>query len=160
MAGSEAGEDSGEQVEGPPLGSARGDPKLGPGGDPELVEGPHVLIVDDEPPARALLRAAVEALPFPCRISEAGNSEAALEISRSSRPDVVLLDIVLPDSKGSGVMVCKELCQDLRTRVVIVTAQPGGRMIDMCLNAGAVAHIQKPFSVPDLRAKLEGWLAE
>ena len=137
MRGPEAGQDSGEQI-----------------------EGPHVLIVDDEPPARALMRAAVEALPFPCRISEAETSEAAIEIARTSRPDVVLLDIVLPESKGSGVMVCKELCQDLRTVVVIVTGQPPGPMIDLCLRAGAAEYVAKPFSVSDLRVKLEGWLGE
>ncbi len=121
---------------------------------------PHVLIVDDEPSARALMRAAVEALPFSCRISEAADSDTALRISASARPDVVLLDIVLPDSKGSGVVVCKELCQDLRTRVVIVSGQPPGPMIDMCLKAGAAEYVKKPFSVSDLQEKLRHYLQD
>ncbi len=121
---------------------------------------PHVLIVDDEPSARALMRAAVEALPLSCRISEAEDSETALRIAESTRPDVVLLDIVLPESKGSGVVVCKELCKDLRTRVVIVSGQPPGPMIDVCLKAGAVEHVQKPFSVSDLQQRLTHYLQE
>jgi len=119
------------------------------------VREAYILIVDDDPSARALMRAAVEGLSFPCRVSEADGSEGALRIARQARPDLVLLDLVFPDSDASGAMVCKELCADLRTKVVIVSGQPPGPMIDLCLKAGAAEYVSKPFSIPDLRARVE-----
>ena len=120
---------------------------------------PNVLIVDDEAATRALLRATVEGLSVPCRVFEAADGEMALEIARRTRPDLVLLDIVLPGSGASGVWVCQELSKDRRTRVVIVSGRAGESVIRACLYAGAIEHVPKPFSVPELRAKLEQWLA-
>ena len=122
-------------------------------------EQKHVLIVDDEPATRALLKATVEGLSVPCRISEVADGDMAIEIARESRPDLVLLDIVLPGSSASGVLVCRQLCRDQRTKVVIVSGRAGTSIIDACMNAGAVEHVSKPFSVPGMRAKLEQWLS-
>ncbi len=122
---------------------------------PQQTREVYVLIVDDDPSARALMRAAVEGLSFPCRVSEADDSDEALRIARQARPDLVLLDLVLPESSNSGAIVCKELSADLRTKVVIVSGQPPGPMIDLCFKAGAAEYINKPFSIPDLRAKVE-----
>lgn len=119
-----------------------------------------VLIVDDEAPARALLRTAVRGLDIPCRILEATDGDTAVEIAHQTRPDLVLLDIVLPGSDMSGVLVCQDLCRDSRTKVVIVSGQAGGSILNACLSAGAVEHVKKPFSVAELRDKLERWLAD
>jgi CheY-like chemotaxis protein len=100
----------------------------------------------------------VEGLGIPCRIFEAVDGDAALEIARRTRPDLVLLDIVMPGSGTTGVWVCQELCKDRRTKVVIISGKAGEAVIRACLYAGAIEHIAKPFSVPELRAKLEGWL--
>jgi|GEM_PF-6670681 len=82
---------------------------------------PIVLIMDDEAAIRKLLRATVESLPFPCEVMEAPDGKTALEIARLHRPTLALLDILLPGSSTSGVIVCSELCKDARTKVVIVT---------------------------------------
>jgi len=119
-----------------------------------------VLIVDDEAGMRTLLRAVVEGTSVPCRIVEAADGDSAVEIARRDRPDVVLLDIVLPGSSASGVLVCQKLCKDSRTKVVIVSGQAGKSIIDACLNAGAIEHVQKPFSVPEMRARMERWLSQ
>lgn len=119
----------------------------------------HVLVVDDEAATRALIKATVEGSSVRCRISEAADGDTALKIARESRPDLVLLDIVLPGSSASGVLVCEELCKDPRTKVIIVSGQAGAGIIDACLSAGALQHVSKPFSVPDMRAKLEQWLS-
>ena len=119
-----------------------------------------VLIVDDEAGMRTLLRAVVEGASVPCRIVEAVDGDSAVEIARRDRPDVVLLDIVLPGSSASGVLVCQELCKDSRTKVVIVSGQAGRSIIDACLNAGAIEHVQKPFSVSEMRARMERWLSQ
>jgi CheY-like chemotaxis protein len=118
----------------------------------------RVLIVEDEAAARILLRTTVKGLSVPCRIAEAADGEAALEIARSSRPDLVLLDIVLPGSSVSGVMVCQELCKDLETRVVVITGRASEAITRTCLAMGAVECVRKPFSIGEMRETVERWL--
>ena len=118
-----------------------------------------VLIVDDEAGTRRLLRSTVEGQSVPCRIFEAVEGDAALRIARREHPDLVLLDIVLPGSSVSGVLVCQELCKDLNCKVVIVSGKAGESIVKVCVYTGAVAHIRKPFSVDEMRGRIEGWLA-
>ena len=117
-----------------------------------------ILIVDDEATIRELLKATIKGISVPHRVLEAATSQAALELARAHRPDLVLLDIVLPESDTSGVLICQELCKDTRTKVVIVSGQGAEMIIQACLSAGAIDRIRKPFSVPELREKLEAWL--
>jgi CheY-like chemotaxis protein len=118
----------------------------------------HVLIVDDEASARTLLRTTVNSLPVPCRVAEAADGETALQLARESRPDLVLLDIVLPGSSVSGVMVCQELCKDLETRVVLITGRASDAITRTCMALGAVECVRKPFSVEEMRDTLVRWL--
>jgi CheY-like chemotaxis protein len=106
------------------------------------------------------MRAAVEATHFPCRIDEASDGDAALLLAQKSRPDLVLLDIVLPDSSASGVLVCNQLCKDSRTKVVIISGQASKTIVQTCLNAGAIAFIPKPISIESLQEKVQEWLSE
>lgn len=119
-----------------------------------------VLIVDDDRATRLLLKAAVEGLSIPCRIHEAASGDEAIAAGRRSRPDLALVDIVLPGSGASGVMVCTELCRDSRTKVVIVSGQASDSIVHAALAAGAVEYIRKPFSVENLQSKLTVWLAD
>lgn len=118
-----------------------------------------VLIVDDEAATRTLLRKTVEGLSTPCRVLEAGDGDSALEMGRQQRPDLVLLDIVLPGSSASGVLVCQELCKDSRVKVVIVSGKASGPVANACLQMGAIELIKKPFVVDAVREKIERWLA-
>jgi len=119
-----------------------------------------ILIVDDEPAVRALLREIAEGLSVTCQVYEAADGQAALQIARSRHPDVVLLDIVLPGSSTSGVLVCQELCKDNRTKVVIVSGNANKTILKTCLSMGAADCVPKPFLPGDLRAKLMTWLAD
>ena len=119
---------------------------------------PTVLIVDDQAEIRKALRMILEALSQACRVLEATDGDSALRLARAERPDLVLLDIVLPGSGVSGVLVCQELCKDPRTKVVIVSAEASDAIVQACLSQGAVEYVRKPFSVPDLQAKLDAWL--
>lgn len=119
-----------------------------------------VLIVDDEAGTRALLRTTVEGTGVACRVLEAVDGDAAIEIARRTRPDLVLLDIVLPGSSSSGVIVCQQLCKEPGAKVVIVSGQAGEAVVRACMSVGALEHVKKPFSVPALREKIEGWLAD
>jgi CheY-like chemotaxis protein len=117
-----------------------------------------VLIVDDDPVARALLRAVFEGLSVPCRVYEAADSQSALRIAQTAAPRLVLLDIVLPGSLASGVAICQQLCKDFRTKVVIITGSPSRTIVDACLSAGALECIKKPFDTVEMRDKAEQWL--
>jgi two-component system OmpR family response regulator len=118
-----------------------------------------VLIVDDQQATRALLRAAFECLPVTHHVREAADGEAALRLAREERPDLVLLDVVLPGSSTSGVLVCNQLCRD-GTKVVIVSGQASQAVIQACLSSGAVDYVPKPFSVEALREKVQKWLPD
>ena len=119
-----------------------------------------ILIVDDEPAIRTLLREIAEGLSVTCRVYEAADGQSALEIARSRHPDVVLLDIVLPGSSASGVLVCQELCRDSRTKVVIVSGHASKTILRTCLSMGAADCVSKPFLPGELRSKLMAWLAD
>lgn len=120
---------------------------------------PTVLIVDDDAAIRTLLRTILEGMSVPCRVHEAENSEMALQIARATHIDLVLLDIVLPGSGASGVLVCQELCKDSRTRVVIVTGSTSEPILDACLSAGAVECVRKPFALDEVRNRAKEWLS-
>lgn len=119
-----------------------------------------VLVVDDDEATRRLIRAVIEGLPVPCRVVEVPDGDSALAFARQTRPDLALIDIVLPGSSTSGVLVCAELCKDHRTKVVVVSGQASESVVEAALSAGAVAYVRKPFAVDDLQSKLVGWLTE
>jgi CheY-like chemotaxis protein len=119
-----------------------------------------ILIVDDEPTVRTLLRKIAEGLSVACRIHEAADGQSALQIARLTRLDLVLLDIVLPGSSTSGVLLCQELCKNTRTKVVIVSGNAGTSVLNTCLSMGAADCVRKPFSPEQLRGKLMAWLAD
>ena len=119
---------------------------------------PTVLIVDDEPAARTLLRTIVEQLDAPIHIEEAADGDAVMEIVRRGRPDLVLLDITLPDSRASGVILCQVLASDPRTQVVIVTGNTNESILQTCVTMGALECVRKPFNVDQMRANIARWL--
>ena len=127
------------------------------GGQAPAAE-PTILIVDDDAAVRSLLKAAVQASAAHCRVYEAADSDTALRFARSTQIDLVLLDIVLPNSALSGVMVCQELCRDQRTKVVIVSGSSSKTIMDACLSAGALECVKKPFTLDDMRPRVQGWL--
>jgi CheY-like chemotaxis protein len=77
-------------------------------------EGPRVLVVDDEEAGRAAVRRALGGMPV--RLMEAGTATAALKLARTERPDVVVLDLGLPDFGGEEVL--EALRSDPATREV------------------------------------------
>ncbi len=112
---------------------------------------PTVLVVDDEPAIRALIRAALAQHT----VLEATDGKAALEMARARRPDVVLLDVALPGL--SGLDVCRRLKADPVTAgaaVLLLTGlpQPADRM---AREGGADGCIAKPFSPNGIVQEIE-----
>jgi DNA-binding response OmpR family regulator len=115
-----------------------------------------ILIVDDEPSVRAMVHASIRVKAERYRALEVGNATDALVQAREQQPDLVLLDVALPDH--DGFWVCRELKSDARTsnmQVIMLTAMglPSDR--DRAIAAGADGYIVKPFSPRALLEELD-----
>ncbi len=112
-----------------------------------------VLIVDDHWIVRKGLKSILESDPRFEIVGEAGNGKEALTQIRENRPDVVLLDIRLPDV--SGVEVCQAVKDEgLGASIVILTAFLDWRLIQNCIQAGAKGYLLKDTNQLNLKEKL------
>jgi DNA-binding response OmpR family regulator len=116
--------------------------------------GKRILIVDDEPNIVTSLEYLMKAEGF--EVEVAADGETGLTAARERRPDLVLLDIMLP--KMNGFDVCEKLRTDPACRgmkIVMLTAK--GRQTDNArgLAAGADLYVTKPFSTRDLVAQVK-----
>ncbi|MAB88305.1 MAG: DNA-binding response regulator [Planctomycetes bacterium] len=116
-----------------------------------MTEQVRVLLVDDESIAREGLRELVESEPGFMVCGEAGNGRQALETIQEERPDVVLLDIQMPELDGFGVLA--ELPADDRPVVVFVTAYE--QYAVAAFEASATDYLLKPFDRDRLRQALQ-----
>jgi CheY-like chemotaxis protein len=115
-----------------------------------------VLICDDEPSLRELIRISLDG---PYRFAEANNGEECLELVRRERPDVVILDMMMP--RRNGLEVLAELRSEgvlADTAVIVLTAQPAAR--EAALREGADRVMVKPFEPEQISAAVEEVLAE
>lgn len=117
-----------------------------------------ILVVDDEPANIDLL---VECLKDAYNVKAATRGERALRIARSGEPpDMILLDIMMPDM--DGFEVCRQLKADLSTRhipIIFITAKIGLDDEIRGLELGAVDYITKPISPPIVQARVHTQLA-
>lgn len=118
------------------------------------MAGEKILIVDDEQDIRQLVTMYLEAER--CQVSVAENGQQALKLVRSEKPDLIILDIFLPDFDGI------ELCQELRhfTNVPIIFLSCKSDEVDKIvgLRVGADDYITKPFSPGELMARVKAQL--
>jgi CheY-like chemotaxis protein len=105
---------------------------------------PRVLVIDDEEPIRLLCRVNLRLAGM--EVLEAPNGAAGIEVARRERPDVILLDVMMPEVDGWEVVAA--LADDPRTReipIVFLTARTDRVDQRRGLEAGAVAYVTKPF---------------
>jgi DNA-binding NtrC family response regulator len=107
----------------------------------------RVLIVDDEPGIRESLRLTLRD-DYDLLLAETG--EEALRVAQSSRPDVVLLDIVMPGMDGLAALE-RLKAFDPCLPVIMVTATRTIKTAVTAIKLGAYDYIQKPFEIEDLR---------
>lgn len=113
-----------------------------------------LMIVDDEDGVRALVRMTLDGGAY--QIIEASDGTEALVLARDHRPDLVLLDIMLPDL--SGLEVCRQLKSDPDLgpmTVVMLTARAQTADLSDAEQAGADGYFTKPFSPLALTRKVE-----
>jgi two-component system, OmpR family, alkaline phosphatase synthesis response regulator PhoP len=116
-----------------------------------------VLVIDDEAPIRLLCRVNLEAEGMD--VSEASDGPTGLERARKERPDVILLDVMMPGL--DGWQVAEELLEDERTSgipIVFLTARAEFRDRARGLDIGGVDYITKPFNPLELAPLVEGLL--
>jgi two-component system KDP operon response regulator KdpE len=111
---------------------------------------PIALIIDDEVQIRRLLRVALEAENYQVREAETGQDGLAEVASR--RPDIILLDLGLPDM--DGLVVLKRLREWSETPVLVLTVRDDEQEKVAALDAGAEDYVTKPFSTAELLARL------
>ncbi len=112
--------------------------------------GPRVLIVDDDQAIRRLLRVTLRAHGY--SVFEAGGARAALAAAEAVRPDVVILDLGLPD--GDGVEVTRHLRHRDQMPILILSVKDQEDDKIAALEAGADDYLTKPFGVGELHARL------
>jgi two-component system KDP operon response regulator KdpE len=115
-----------------------------------MTSGPLVLVVEDELPVRRFLRAALEAHGY--RFIEASTLASALVAAVTHNPEVVLLDLILPD--GDGLELTRRLREWSRVPILVVSAR--GQEADKvaALDAGADDYLTKPFGTQELLARI------
>jgi DNA-binding response OmpR family regulator len=113
-----------------------------------------LLLVDDEARIRRVLRLALEDEGY--QVAEAANGYDALAALRREPPDVVLLDLMLPDRDGFAV--CREIRRTSDVPVIMVTARTDSHDVVAGLEAGADDYVTKPLVAKELSARIRALL--
>ena len=114
----------------------------------------QVLLVDDEPQVIWMLQFSLQAEGY--RTLSARNGLAALQVLREHRPELMLLDIMMPVMDGWSVLeALRELEDHERPRVVVVSARASSRDRQKAKELGADAFVAKPFNVDELLSVLK-----
>ncbi len=112
--------------------------------------GIGVLVVDDEPQIRRALRVALRANAYD--VYEAATGEEALNIAALHAPDLVVLDLMLPDMDGAEV--CRRLREWTKVPIIILSVQDDIDVKVRALDQGADDYLTKPFNVQELLARM------
>lgn len=115
-----------------------------------------ILIVDDQPEVRELVDVTLRIGDY--TIWQAASGDQALAIAHAEHPDLILLDVMMPNSSIDGFEVCRQLKSDPMTQdinIVLLTARGQEADIEMGRKVGADDYFTKPFSPLQLMNKVE-----
>jgi two-component system KDP operon response regulator KdpE len=110
-----------------------------------------ILVIEDEPQLRRVLRALLEAEQF--RVIEAENAEHGLRAARSNKPDLLILDLGLPDRDGMEVI--RTVRGWSSVPIIVLSARTAESDKVAALEAGADDYVTKPFAPRELAARLQ-----
>ncbi|HUA51091.1 MAG TPA: response regulator [Candidatus Sulfotelmatobacter sp.] len=113
-----------------------------------------ILIVDDEPPIRRFLRTSLAAQDY--RVVEADTGAAALARIADERPDLIVLDLGLPDI--DGIELIRRIRQTVETPIVVLSVRDDERGKVEALDLGASDYVTKPFGTEELLARVRAAL--
>jgi len=115
---------------------------------------PLVLVVEDEPKMRRLLRVTLESNGL--RFAEAATAREAISWAQTQRPDLIIADLGLPD--GDGIDVIRQTRRTSATPIVVLSARSQESEKVAALDAGADDYVTKPFATGELLARLRAAL--
>lgn len=118
------------------------------------MTSPVVLVIDDEPQIRRVVRNAVE--PGMGTVLEASTGREGIDIAAAERPQLVVLDLGLPDMDGAAV--CREIRSWSSAPIIVLSARHSPQEKAALLDSGADDYITKPFSTIELQARLRAAL--
>jgi two-component system KDP operon response regulator KdpE len=114
----------------------------------------RILVVDDDPQIRRIMRTVLTGAGY--EVDDAKTGEEALVKVREFRPDLVLLDINMPGM--SGLEACREIRADPNVAIIMLTVHNAEADKVAALDAGADDFVTKPFSTPELMARIRAAL--
>jgi len=114
----------------------------------------RVLIVDDEPQLRRIMRTSLTSAGY--EVDDARTGEESLEKVRKFRPDLILLDLNMPGM--GGLAACKIIRADTDIAIIMLTVRNSEADKIQALDAGADDFVTKPFSTPELLARIRAAL--
>ncbi len=119
-----------------------------------MSEGPVILIIDDEVQIRRMLRLSLEAHDY--QVKEATTSQEGLDQAVLSKPDLIILDLGLPDQ--SGLETLKKIREWSKIPVIILSVKNSEQDKIELLDSGADDYLTKPFSMGELLARIRSAL--
>ena len=120
-----------------------------------------ILIADDSLFMRTILRSILTTMNVDYEILEADSGEDSLKKFRSEKPDLILLDIVMPEGEEEGVKVLQKIkAEDPDAMVIMITAIGQKGIIQDCLDSGATDYIVKPIDTEIVVQKVKKYLGE
>ena len=118
------------------------------------MPGPTLLVVDDEPQIRRVVRNAFH--DGGGRVVEAATGTQGIDLAAAERPDLIILDLGLPDT--TGIDVCREIRRWSSAAILVLSARHSDEEKVRLLDAGADDYMTKPFSPPELQARARALL--
>ena len=115
-----------------------------------MAPGALVLVIEDEPPMRRFLRAMLRANGY--QVVEAETAREGLVQAAGRNPEVILLDLGLPDA--DGVEVARQLRRSTRVPIIVISARGKEQDKVAALDNGADDYLTKPFDAPELLARI------
>ena len=115
-----------------------------------MTTQPHILVIDDEPQILRALRTILTARQF--RVSTASTGAEGLALAATAQPDLIILDLSLPDM--DGIEVCRQLRTWTQTPVIVLSVRDSEHDKVAALDHGADDYLTKPFGIDELLARI------
>ena len=115
-----------------------------------MTTGPHILVIDDEPQILRALRTILLEKKF--RVTTSSRGEEGLALAAANPPDVVILDLGLPDI--NGIEVCARLREWTQVPIIVLSVRDSERDKVAALDKGADDYLTKPFGIEEFLARI------
>jgi len=115
-----------------------------------MSKQPHILVIDDEPQILRAMRTILTEKQF--RVTTASRGEEGLSLAAANPPDVVILDLSLPDI--DGIQVCGRLREWTQVPIIVLSVRDSERDKVAALDRGADDYLTKPFGIQELLARV------